>query len=289
MSRDGGPERLLLGLIGAGIRASRTPALHEREAEAHGIRCLYQLIDLDSLGLTAEALPELLTAAERTGFAGLNVTHPCKQSVIPLLSELSDEAKGVGAVNTVLLRDRRRVGHNTDWWGFRESLQRGLPDARRGRVVQRGGGGGGAATAYAALKLGVERLDVFDVVGQRAEELASRLSAGSNGAVRPTRDVAEALAVADGLIHATPTGMASHPGLPLPEELLRPELWVADVVYFPLETPLLRAARRRGCRTLDGSGMALWQAVGAFQLFTGRRADAKRMRRFFDEGVGRAT
>jgi len=286
MSRDESPERLLLGLIGAGIGASRTPALHEREAEAHGIRCLYQSIDLDSLGLAVEALPELLTAAERTGFAGLNVTHPCKQAVMPFLSELSDEARGVGAVNTVLLRDGRRVGHNTDWWGFRESVQRGIPDAPLGRVVQLGAGGAGAATAYAALKLGVEWLDVFDVVGERADELASRLDATFGGTVRPARDVAEALKTADGLIHATPTGMSSHPGLPLPEELLRPELWVAEVVYFPLETPLLRAARRRGCRTLDGSGMALWQAVGAFQLFTDRRADAMRMRSFFDAQLG---
>jgi shikimate dehydrogenase len=275
-------EPLLLGLVGAGIGASRTPALHEREAEAHGIRCVYQLIDLDSLGLAVEALPELLTAAERTGFAGLNVTHPCKQAIIPFLGELSLEARAVGAVNTVLLRDGRRVGHNTDWWGFGESFRTGLPSVPRARVVQLGAGGAGAATAYAALKLGVERLDVIDVVPERAQDLASRLDASVGGRVRPADDVAAALAGADGLIHATPTGMASHPGLPLPEELLRPELWVADVVYLPLETPLLRAARRRGCRTLDGAGMALWQAVGAFQLFTGRRADAARMQAVFD-------
>jgi len=262
--------------------------MHEREAEAHGIRCLYRLMDLDALGLPAEALPELLVAAERAGFGGLNVTHPCKQAILPLLSELSDEARDIGAVNTVVLRGGRRVGHNTDWWGFAESLRRGLPDAKLDRVVQLGAGGAGAATAYAALKIGAPRLDVVDREPGRAEDLASRLGATfGTERVRPARDVAAVLAAADGLIHATPTGMASHPGLALAEDLLGPKLWVADVVYLPLETPLLEAARRRGCRVLDGSGMAVWQAVRAFHLFTGRIADPQRMRATF-EAAGRA-
>ena len=91
------------------------------------------------------------------------------------------------------------------------------------------------------------------------------------------------LGEADGLIHATSTGMAARPGLPLPAALLRPELWVAEVVYFPLETELLRTARAVGCRTVDGSGMAIWQAVEAFRLFTGLTADPDRMRTFFEE------
>jgi len=289
MSGGGGAAgRLLLGLVGAGIGASRTPLMHEREAEAHGIRCVYRLMDLDSLGLGAAALPELLAAAERAGFAGLNVTHPCKQSVIPLLSELSAEARDIGAVNTVVLGGGRRVGHNTDGWGFGESLRRGLPDARLGRVVQVGAGGAGAATAWAVLKLGAGRLDLIDRDPGRAEALATRLGALFGGErVRPAPDPAAALAVADGFIHATPTGMAGHPGLPVDEDLLRPPLWVADVVYVPLDTSLLQAARRRGCRVLDGGGMAVWQAVRAFHLFTGLTADAQRMRAAFQD-AGRA-
>ena len=91
------------------------------------------------------------------------------------------------------------------------------------------------------------------------------------------------MARADGLIHATPTGMAKHPGLPLPADLLRPSLWVAEIVYFPIETELLRVARQLGCRTVDGSSMAVYQAVGAFELFTGVAADASLMRRDFDQ------
>jgi shikimate dehydrogenase len=255
----------------------------EREASAHGLHCLYQLLDLDRAEGGAAALPLLLDAAERTGFAGLNVTHPCKQAVIEHVDSLSDHARVVGAVNTVVLRDGRRVGHNTDWIAFRRSVEHGLDGARLARVVQLGAGGAGAATAYAVLRLGAERLEIVDTDEPRAEALAARLDGAFPGRVRECSDPARALLDADGLIHATPTGMAAHPGLPLPAALLRPELWVAEVVYLPLETALLRAARAAGCRTLDGSGMAVWQAAEAFALFTGLTADPARMRAFFDE------
>jgi shikimate dehydrogenase len=276
-------SRLLLGLVGAGIQASRTPAMQEREASAHGLHCLYQLLDLDRMGGGAAALPLLLDAAERVGFAGLNITHPCKQTVLAHLSASSDEACDVGAVNTVVFRDGGRVGHNTDWLAFRRSAERGLSGARLEHVVQLGAGGAGAATAYAVLKMGAGRLDVVDTEGSRAEALATRLDRLFPGRVRACADPVRVLLEADGLIHATSTGMAALPGLPLPAALLRPQLWVADVVYFPLETELLRTARAVGCRTLDGSGMAVWQAVEAFRLFTGLTADPDRMRTFFDE------
>ena len=273
-------KSFLCGLIGAGIQESRSPALHEREADAQGLRYLYQKIDLDELGVGVEALPELLTAAERMGFAGLNITYPCKQAILPLLHELSDEARALGAVNTVVLKRGRRIGHNTDSSGFAEAFRRGLPEVKRDRVVQLGAGGAGAAVAHAALQLGVRELTIFDIDGVKAAELAQKLG------VEPGRDLRAAMAAADGLIHCTPTGMAKMPGLPLPAELLRASHWVAEIVYFPLETELLRVARSKGCRTLDGSGMAVFQAAGAFRLFTGREADAERMMRIFQSSGG---
>lgn len=273
---------LLAGLIGTGISASLTPALHEREGAEQGLRSIYRLLDLSQLGLGVEALPELLTAAERTGFAGLNITHPCKQAVIPLLHELSDDARALGAVNTVVLRDGKRVGHNTDWSGFAEGFRRGLPDAKRDRVAQLGAGGAGAAVAHAILTLGATRLTVFDTDRTRAEGVAEALCArfGAGRAVAGT-DLAATMAEADGVVNCTPVGMAKYPGLPLPAELLQPAHWVAEIVYFPLETELLRAARALGCATLDGGGMAVFQAVGAFRLFTGLEPDAERMLRHF--------
>jgi shikimate dehydrogenase len=255
--------------------------MHEREAEAHGWSCHYELLDLELLPGKAAALPSLIDAAERDGFAGLNITHPCKVSVLPYLTGLSDDARNVGAVNTVVFSGRGRVGFNTDWWGFRESVARGLAGAPLFRVVLLGAGGAGAATAYAALQLGVTRLDIVDVVDGRADVLAERMNCLFPGRVFVSADPATALRNADGLIHATPTGMSSDRSLPLAADLIERRLWVAEVVYFPLETELLRVARQRGCRTLDGSGMAVWQAVEAFRLFTGAAADPDRMRAFF--------
>ena len=255
--------------------------MHERAAAAFGIRCEYRLLDLDVLRVTASALPDLLAQAERDGFAGLNVTHPCKQTVMPLLTSATEDCHVVGAVNTIVMAQGKRLGHNTDWWGFRESFREGLPDAPLGLVVQLGAGGAGAATAYAALNLGAREVIVLDLETERAHQLAARLARTFPGRIRASNDVASSLAGADGLIHATPTGMTTHPGSAISSSLLRPELWVADVVYFPLETELLRAARAIGCRTLDGSGMAVYQAVEAFRLFTGLRADVSKMKQWF--------
>ena len=273
---------LLAGLIGTGIGASLTPALHEREGAEQGLRAVYRRLDFGALGIGVEALPELVVAAERLGFAGLNITHPCKQAVIPLLDELSPDARALGAVNTVVLRDGKRVGHNTDWSGFAEGFRRGLPDARRERVVQIGAGGAGSAVAHAILTLGAARLAVFDTdparAGAVAEALCGRFGAGR--AVAGT-DLPGAMAAADGVVNCTPVGMAKYPGMPLPAALLRPAQWVAEIVYFPLETELLRTARALGCATLDGGGMAVFQAVGAFRLFSGLEPDAERMLRHF--------
>jgi shikimate dehydrogenase len=277
----------LLGLIGSGIQASLTPALHEVEGAQQGLRTIYQLIDLDVLGLAATALPDLLTAAERFGFSGLNITHPCKQAVLPLLHDVSPEASALGAVNTVLLRDGQRIGHNTDWWGFAENFRQGLPDVALDRVVQLGAGGAGAAVAQAILTLGARRLTIFDVDLHRASALATRLGGQfAQAYVTAGTDIAMAVAAANGVINATPVGMANHPGLPLRAELLRPTIWVSEIVYFPLETALLRAARAIGCRTLDGGGMAVFQAVEAFRLFTGIAPDVERMRRHFAAMTG---
>ena len=118
--------KALAGLIGSGIGRSLTPAMQEEEARRHGLRLHYQLIDLDRTGGGTETLPMLLAAARTMGFAGLNITYPCKQAVVPLLDELSDEARAIGAVNTVVNRGGRLIGYNTDssgWrWGFESSL-----------------------------------------------------------------------------------------------------------------------------------------------------------------------
>jgi len=272
----------VVGLIGADIGPSFSPSLHEREAAELGLRYAYKRIDINELGIAPEGVGELLRMAQRRGFRGVNVTHPCKQTAVEHLAELSADAAALGAVNTVVFEDGKAVGHNTDWPGFQQSFIRGLPDVATTRVVLLGAGGAGTAVAHAALSLGVERLAVVDTDFDRAGALARSLRRryGDDRATVPARLSAE-LRRADGLINATPTGMAAHPGSPLPLEHLHDRLWVADVVYRPLETELLRHARHLGCRTLDGGGMAVFQAALSFELFTGCEPNTERMLRHF--------
>ncbi len=277
-----GGDILLAGLVGRGIALSRTPAMHMAEGEAQGLHAAYRLLDADLLD---RPLPEILDAAEMMGFNGLNVTYPFKIDVLPLLDELSVNASAVGAVNTVAFRNGRRFGHNTDLWGFAEGFRRGLPEAARDHVLLLGAGGAGVAVAHALAGLGVAQLSIFDTDPKRAGALAEQVSAGQAGcdAVAVT-DVAALVRAArpDGVVNATPMGMAKLPGTALDTDLLNPTMWVADIVYFPLETELLRTARAKGCQVLPGSGMAVFQAVRAFELFTGRKADPTRMKATFD-------
>ena len=263
---------VLVGLLGSGIGASRTPRMHMAEGAAMGIPCEYRLLDTDDTTgpVDIDALFDRLAAL---GYNGINVTFPYKQAVIPHLSAIADSARVVGAVNTVLFRDGQPVGENTDYWGFRESLRTGLPDAPRDHVLLIGAGGAGGAVASALLDEGTGHLMIADTDTARAQELASRF--GDRATV--VTDLAKAAAKADGIVNATPVGMAKLPGMPIPGALIEPRHWVGDIVYFPLETELLAHARAKGCRVLPGSGMALYQAVRAFELFTGCKPDPQRM------------
>jgi shikimate dehydrogenase len=271
-------ERITVGLVGAGIGGSFSPALHEREAARLGFDYEYRLFDLDDLGLGPSDVGDLVREARLDGLRGLNVTHPCKQVVIPELDELSPEAKALGAVNTIVFDDHT-VGYNTDSRGFLEAFQRRLTGARTERVVVLGAGGAGAAVGHAMLSAGAGQLTILDVERERADDLAERLGAAS----AELSELPEVLARADGLIHATPTGMEGHPGTSVPAALLNPRMWVADVVYMPVQTQLLRDARERGCRTLSGAAMVALQAARSLALFTGAHPDRDRMLDHVDE------
>ncbi len=287
---EAGEKSFLTGLAGRDILASRSPWLHEREADAHGIRLTYSLFDFSARDWSDAELSRLLDDAERLGFAGLNITFPFKQAVIPHLDGLSGGAARIGAVNTVSFKGGKRTGYNTDVTGFAESFRSGLPGAALGNVVQFGAGGAGSATAQALLETGVEQLILFDSDSERLGALVSKLQAdfGSERALAG-EELSTSVERADGIVNATPMGMAKLPGLPLPAALIAQRHWVADIVYFPLETELLREAKQRGCRTLNGSGMAIHQAAGAFEIFTGLTADRARMQKSFVEFVSSST
>jgi quinate/shikimate dehydrogenase (NAD+) len=287
-------RRFVVGLIGASVGASLSPPLHEHEADRLGLRYIYQIIDIDLLAMDPRDVGELVRRAADMGFAGVNITYPCKQLVVPHLHSLSPDAAALGAVNTVVFTaDGRSVGHNTDWSGFAAGFRRGLPDVPLDHVILLGAGGAGTAVAYALMSLGVRRLTVVDVDPARAIDLVTLINQaatfpgrdGQSGTAEPgiIDDVGAHLATADGLVNASPVGMTPRLGSPLPLDLLDERLWVADIVYRPLVTELLHHAKQLGCRTLDGGDMVVYQAAAAFELFTGVRPDADRMLRHFAE------
>lgn len=279
----GGRARLLLGLIGSGIQASLTPAMQMREATEQGVRLHYQIIDLELTSSDVSVLPELVRSMRTIGFDGFNVTFPCKQAIIPLLDDIADDARAIGAVNTVVRNGKKLTGYNTDCSGWRWGFERRLPNADLGHVVLLGAGGAGSAIAEALMLMNAGRLSIVDADPQRAIRLANSLCQrhGNRASGLPPSELPRLMARASGLVHATPTGMLKLPGLPIAPDLLEARHWISEIVYFPIETALLKAARQRGCAVCDGGGMAVGQAIDAFNLFTGRAADAARVERHF--------
>jgi len=263
-------KSLLVGLLGQNIQLSRTPGVHEAEGKRLGLNYVYKILDTANYGASTPSVEDIFFAAKLCGFDGLNVTYPFKQEIISYIDVLDDDVKRVGALNTVVFRDGKSYGHNTDLWGFAEGFRREMSGVALGRVLQIGAGGAGSAVANALTQSGVSHLFITDIVFERALDLASRLEkiqTGTKVTAIPVHDVGKE--TFDGLVNTTPVGMDKNPGMPVERNVLRPNIWVADIIYFPLETELLRTAKTLGCRTLSGAAMAVFQAVKAFELFSG--------------------
>jgi quinate/shikimate dehydrogenase (NAD+) len=278
-------NRMLVGLIGINIGQSLAPALHEDAFAAAGMTGHYHLMDADTP--RKRSLPDLLAAVRQSGFGGVNVTFPFKEAVIPLLDEVSAEAREIGAVNTVVIdANGRTSGHNTDRSGFRAAFLESFgADAARGKpVLLLGAGGAGRAVAFALKDLGAASIWIYDRDGQRARSLCSDLGCGE------ALDAPEpAAADAAGIVNATPIGMTGHEGLPMTPDVVRAGQFVADVIYTPLETDFLKAANAKGARTMGGAGMCVHQAVDAFRHFTGKTPDIARLKRTFAAAAARRT
>jgi quinate/shikimate dehydrogenase (NAD+) len=276
-------RRFLIGLIGANIMKSLSPALHAQAFAMAGIDGYYHLMDVDVL--PGRRLPQLLEAVKTAGFCGTNVTFPFKQEVLALLDEVDREAAQIGAVNAVTIGpDGRTKGYNLDRRGFRRSFEEGLghASAEAATVALIGAGGAGRAVAFALMDLGAATVVVHDRDAKQAATLirdltkhygASRCRLGDN----LERDIA----AADGVVNATPVGMLGFPGNPVPVAALHAKHWAADVIYTPIETAFIKAAAAKGARVLTGGGMCVHQAAEAFRLFVGIEPDVKQMHRTF--------
>lgn len=277
-------QRILVGLIGANILKSLSPAMFEQASASVGIKGHYHLMDLDQL--PGRTLEDLLQACRTGGFRGVNITYPCKEAVLPLLDEVSPEAGQIGAVNTVVISpEGRTAGYNTDRIGFRKAFEEQLGAEAIGKktAILVGAGGAGRAVAFALLDLGARTLLVHDARPQAAEALveALRRFAGPERA-STVPDVEAALAQSSGIVNATPVGMLGIPGNPLPTDAITGNHWVADVIYTPLETECLKLSRARSAKVMGGAGMCVHQAAETFRLFTERAPDTRQLRAIFD-------
>jgi shikimate dehydrogenase len=272
------PRKFLTGLIGAPIAHSASPAMHERAAEALGVSCHYQLIEM--AGASTAELSTILEGVRRLGFAGVNVTYPYKETVAGLLDELAPGAAAMGAINTVVVRGGKLIGHNTDTTGFARAVAPFVEASGRGAVAVIGAGGVGRAIAFALAGLQVSQIRIFDTEYGRAEKLAGLLPTQADVVVASS--VEHVLEGAVGVVNGTPVGMLPSRASPLPPALLHEGLWVADAVYTPLMTPLLVAAQSKGANIMTGRELAIYQAADAFELFTGLAPSIEVMGDAFD-------
>jgi shikimate dehydrogenase len=276
-------RKVLLGLIGANIMGSLSPALFGDAFAAAGIDGFYHLMDVDRL--PGRRLPQMLDALKAAGFAGTNITYPFKQDIIPLLDAVDPEAAQTGAVNTVAIApDGRTTGYNFDRPGWRRSFEEtfGRGSAQDATVVLIGAGGAGRAVAFALMDLGVAVLILYDQDSARANALMADIAKYYGPSrCRVSSSLERDIAAAAGVVNATQVGMRGFPGNPVPVAALKATHWAADVIYTPVQTAFLKAATAKGARTLNGGGMCVHQAVEAFRLFTGIEPNVARLHHTF--------
>ena len=265
-----------LGLIGDNIAASKAPALHRMASGQCDLPLSYNLLAPANLGRTFE---EVLRQCRDTGYRGVNITYPYKERVVAYLQVDDPAIQAIGACNTVLFGAGRPRGFNTDHSGFMAAYRKIFRDAPPGRVALVGAGGVGRAIAFALLRLGASELRLFDLDRQKSIVLAQAICSAHVGAhIQVAETIETAVGNADGLVNATPLGMAGIGGCPIPQELIGGQRWAFDAVYTPVDTPFLLAADAAGLTTMSGYELFLYQGIDAFRIFTGFQVEERRLR-----------
>jgi shikimate dehydrogenase len=266
----------LIALIGDPVERSLSPAMHNAAFEALGLDYAYI-----ALRVPRAALEGAIASARVINMAGMNVTHPHKINILSLLDELDESAELVGAVNTIKNHRGRLIGYNTDGAGAVRALESEVGKLAGCRVLLLGAGGAARAIAFSLVKAGAE-LTVANRTASRAKELAAAIkrSFGANvGRINLSRkEIAEVIKHTDILINATTVGM--HPDVNrtiVTAGMMHSGLIVKDIVYEPLQTRLLKEAKKAGARTVTGLGMLIHQGALSFEIWTGRRAPIKVM------------
>lgn len=279
----------LYALIGSPVGHSGSPAMQNYSFEKLGLDCAYLAFDIP-----LEKTKDALDAFRTLHVGGFNVTMPCKTEVARLVEHLSPAAELIGACNTVVVEeDGTMTGHNTDGVGFVRNLKEHGVEVKGQKIVLLGTGGAATAIAVQAALDGAAEIAIFNqkdefyANGEKTVEKLRKavpgISSVSINDLGDTELLREAVKNADILVNATRAGMSPlEDVIPVPEDVLRPELAVADVVYNPRETLLVRKAKEAGCRAaVGGIGMLLWQGAAAFELFTGQEMPAAEVKEKF--------
>jgi shikimate dehydrogenase len=284
---------LRLGLIGFPLGHSISPAFQQPALDSIGVDARYELWETPP-----DALPALSARLRQGDCLGANVTIPHKQAIMPYLDRVDPTAQAVGAVNTIVKRAGQLLGYNTDVAGFQRAVEQdGETPLSDRRLLVLGAGGAARAVVAAGLLAGAEEIVVAARRREQSDRLVEELAAAGLGrgrtrlkaiALGDTVDLAATVSRASVLVNATPLGTAHRPGAdssPLDLLVLHRDLLVADLVYNPPETPLLRAARLGGARAVNGLPMLIYQGAAAFELWTGRPAPIELMRRHAREAL----
>jgi shikimate dehydrogenase len=271
----------IAGIFGWPIAHSRSPRLHGFWLDRHGIDGTYI-----PLAVAPENFATAFRALPALGFRGVNVTVPHKEAALAQCDAVDAQARRIGAVNTVVVdKSGRLIGSNTDAFGFIENVRRSAKwDAVSGPAVVLGAGGAARAIVVALMDAGAPGLRIANRTRSRADALAAELGGGIEVVDWERR--ADALADAALLVNTTTLGMQGHEPLALDLSHLPDDAVVTDIVYTPLQTPLLRAAASRGNQIVDGLGMLLYQAQPGFEKWFGVRPDVdEALRRFVLEDL----
>lgn len=266
----------LFALIGDPVERSLSPAMHNAAFEALGLDCAYV-----ALRVPRTMLADVVAGVRAIGMAGLNVTHPHKVDIIGLLDELDESAEMVGAVNTVKNERGKLIGFNTDGWGATLALEREVGKLRGRRVLLFGAGGAARAIAFSLVQAGA-RITIANRTASKAKRIAAAIDRRLGVKVAQVnlekRVLADAIKRADIIINATTTGMCPNVNETLVTAgMIHRGLIVNDIVYEPVQTRLLREAKKAGARTVNGLGMLVHQGALAFEIWTGKRAPIKVM------------
>ena len=264
----------VLGLLGFPVGHSLSPAMHNTAFEKLGLDCCYV-----TFSVKPEFLRDAVKSIKALNLAGVNVTVPHKERVIPFLDEVDKEASFIGAVNTIVNDNGRLTGYNTDGRGFMRSLSEAKISVNKKNVLVIGAGGASRAIGYYLCR-NASKLFLYDIDKNKAGKLIGDLNKIKRNVSLFSYQqsaISSQLKDVDVIINATPLGLKKGDLLPINTDLLEKSQVVCDLIYK--NTPLLQAASKKGCKTLNGLGMLLWQGVFAFELWTGRRPPVEVMRK----------